>query len=84
MADILNFADARKAKEDKPDDEFVCVTCENGKAVHSYKFTCSFDHDGCKFGFHIWAADFDDAQRRISAIKETAVVDGQLYRTIAY
>ena len=74
MADVISLKAAR-AKRDGPDAEHVQVI----DGVSWYRFTCSFDFDGREFCLDIWARDLDDARARMTALRDTGRVDGQVY-----
>ena len=63
----------------------------NAKFIHMdetgtpwYEYTCSYQIDGIFFCFKICAIDFDDAMRRLNAIRDTGKVDGHIYDEIDY
>lgn len=70
-------------KRHGPDAEFV-VWDERG--VKWFKFTCQYTDaysDGQdEFSFEIWALDAEDADRRMTLIRQTGKVDGQLFHEI--
>jgi len=46
-----------------------------------YRFTCSYRHEGREFCFDIWAMSQVDAEERMTALRSTATVDGQVMAT---
>lgn len=75
---IVSFTEAHD-KRHGPDPEHVY---RDGMGVKWFEFTCSFSVDGKEFGFHLWALDRADCERRLDALKQTAEVDGQLYAIV--
>ena len=47
-----------------------------------YRFSVVYDHEDAECCVDIWAKCFADAERRLAALKRTARLDGQIYRTI--
>lgn len=78
MGELIRFP---PKLEDKPDEDCMCIIPTDGKPVKWFKFECSFRCDGKEYAFEIWALDQADAERRMSALRETATVDGQLFGT---
>ena len=66
-------------KRHGPDAEFVV---RDEKGVKWFKFTCSYKDGVDDLGFEIWALDAEDAQRRMTLIRQTGKVDGQLFHEI--
>lgn len=83
MTDITDL-NGERDKRHGPDQEHVAVIVKDGRAEKWFEFTCAFACDGAEYSFTIWALDFADADRRLDALKASAKVDGQLYRTIQY
>ena len=77
MTNVVQFR-----REERPEVEHVTITVENGQPVHWYEYACTFDHDGKKFAFSIWAKSFEDAEARMASLRATAYVDGQIYARI--
>lgn len=71
-----------KRLESQPDAQFVVVVAEDGKPVKYYKYICSFEFNESTFGFHVWARDNEDAERRLAALKITGKVDGKLFSEV--
>lgn len=76
---IVSLAEVRD-KRDGPDPEFIFVD-KHGKW---FTFIVDFHDDelDADYSFHIWARDFDDAERRLAKIKENAKVVGKLHSEI--
>ncbi len=72
---IIDLA-AEREKRDCPDPEFV-TTDEAGRKM--FAFRAEYRIDGSTFGIHFFAYDFGDAARRISAMRETLSLSGQIY-----
>ena len=67
---------AEREKRDGPDPQFV-TTDEAGRKM--FAFRAEYRIDGSTFGIHFFAYDFGDAERRISAMRETLSLCGQIY-----
>lgn len=75
--DIVDFAAARDRRLNPPPDPEHVFTDEHGQQW--FEFLCAYaDADG-EFSFTIWAKDFEDAERRMNVLRQTAVVSGQIY-----
>ncbi|WP_296201746.1 hypothetical protein [uncultured Hyphomicrobium sp.] len=79
MTNIITFP---PPKEDKPDDNCVCIIPTDGKPVKWFKFTCSFASDDGEYDFTLWARDAADAEKRLADLRATAKLDGQLFMEI--
>jgi len=79
MTNVIEFP---KPPESQPESHLVTVVAEDGKAVKWFKFTCSYEADGKKFLFSIWAKDFAHAETLMAGLRATARVDGQLFAEI--
>lgn len=43
-----------------------------------YRFLIEYEMDGSKWtGVHVWAYSWEDAEKRLAALKSTAKLDGQ-------
>ena len=85
MADPIDIAAARAERDERlngPDADQICIIVSDGKAEKWFKFSVAFLIDEAEFTFHIWALSIADAQRRVLAIRETAVVSGQIVSEI--
>lgn len=45
-------------------------------------YICSFDVEGVEYSFNIWERSFADAEKRLSGLKNSARVTGQLCMTV--
>lgn len=45
-------------------------------------FCCTFNCDGSQWGFEIYADDWADAERRLTRLKQSAKIDGELHDKI--
>lgn len=75
MPDLIDLA-AERNKRDAPDPQFV-RTDDCGRPMYCY--SVRYAMDGKQWGgVKIWAYDFDEALRRMEAIRATGKIDGQL------
>lgn len=73
--DPINLA-AERNKREAPDPEFVRKD-DFGRPMYAY--CVSYDMDDKQWGgVTIWAYDFDEAIRRLDALRQSGRVDGQL------
>jgi hypothetical protein len=77
MSDIIDFTKEHD-KRHGPDSEHVYI---DGAGVKWFKFSCTYK-SLTDMSFYIWATSFEDAEDRLEKIKNTAVVDGQVYAEI--
>lgn len=62
-----------------PDPEHVRIGADgDGRPQKWFEFSVSFFIDGGEFPFEIWALDKADAERRVDAIRQNAVLVGQV------
>lgn len=82
MSDVIDL-DAERNKREQPDPKFVSDD-QWGRPM--YKFSASYECAGMtgtgRWSFHFWAYDAEDAERRLAAIKENGVIDGQIFAVI--
>jgi hypothetical protein len=79
MPDVTDLQ-AYKNSKMEPDPEFV-KTDEFGRKL--YTFSYEFDHsDGKRYGFEIWAYDFEDAEAKMTSIRESGRIIGMLHGTV--
>lgn len=74
-AAALQIAAPVASVEARPDAEHVLRI--DGRT--EYRFTCSYRHQGRERSIELWAADWDDAEAQVSAIRRGLSVDGQVY-----
>lgn len=67
---------AEREKREAPDPEFV-QTDDYGRKL--YAFAVSYTLGGREHTHHIWAYGWPDAEARVAAMRESLVVDGQVY-----
>lgn len=67
---------AERDKRGGPDPQFV-TTDEAGRKM--FAFRAEYRIDGSTFGIHFFAYDFGDAERRISAMRASLDLLGQVY-----
>ncbi len=78
MSDIVDLNQRRAALE-QPDANCVKHD-EYGRPL--YLFAYDFDHaDGATYGFDFWAYDRADAEAKLSSIRASARIVGQLFAT---
>jgi hypothetical protein len=51
---------------------------------HQSKFSITFEFDGHQWEVEIWARDWDEAERKCNALRETARVTGEIVESIPY
>lgn len=78
MSDIIDLSEKRNERE-KPDEEFVRKD-DFGRPL--YTFGVEYHMDGGLWSFHLWAYDWDDAERRVAAIREDGKVFGQIMTSV--
>lgn len=78
MSDIIDL-NAERSKREQPDPEFVRKD-DYGRPL--YHFGLRYEMDGSQWAAEIWAYDWDDAEKRCAAMRETLVVEGQTYSVI--
>jgi len=50
-----------------------------------YRYLLSYEMDGDKWtGVHVWAYSWEDAEKRVAAIKASVTLDGQAMRCEPY
>ncbi len=63
-------------KRTKPDEEHILLV----DGVYWYKFSAEYTTEmGGTFAIYFWAKDFEDAEKRIKAMRHTLELSGQLY-----
>jgi hypothetical protein len=70
---------AERNKREQPDPEFVRKD-EYGRPL--FTFLLSYEMGGSQWATEIWAYDFDDAEARVAAMRESLKVDGKLFTTV--
>lgn len=75
MSDIIDLA-AERNKRTAPAPEFLKQDDE-GRDMQLY--TVAYEMDGERWGFDVWAYSFDDAEKRVRAIRQSAELSGQVY-----
>lgn len=75
MSDIIDLTAERNRRAD-PDPEFIRKD-EYGRPL--YCFGVDYTHSESTFSFQLWAYDWADAEAKVSSIRESAKVFGQLY-----
>ena len=79
MSDIIDFNERRAAK-DRPDADMVRLD-DDGAPL--YLFFLQYEMDGSTWGgIDVWAYSFDDAERRVEAMRQSLVVLGQAHSII--
>lgn len=73
---------SERAKRDRPDQQFICADSE-GREMFAFCGSYRLD-TGETFSLSFFAYDFDDAKRRVEAIKGNLVLDGQTYAEISW
>lgn len=77
---IIDLAQHRQ-KHNRPDPQFICTDQEGREMV---AFCGSYRLDtGETFGIDFYAYDFDDAEKRVEAIRSSLVLDGQKFSEIS-
>lgn len=79
MSDIIDLNERRNENE-RPDGAFIHRD-ESGREM--FTFCLSYDLEGRRYGTTIIAYDWDDAQAKVSAMRESLRLDGQLFTTVA-
>jgi hypothetical protein len=75
MGDVLDLAAARD-KRTRPDPQFVTVD-EAGRQM--FAFFADYRLGDAVFGINFFAYDFDDAERRLLAMRSGLSLCGQIY-----
>lgn len=78
MADIVDFNAARD-KRDGPDEQFV-TTDQHGRKMFAFCF--EYQMESRVFTVSLFAYDFEDAEKRLVAMRETLSLAGQIYSEI--
>lgn len=78
MPDVISL-EAERDRRTGPDAEFRTVD-QHGRPM--FTFLADFDHDGSTFSIRFFAYDFDDAERRITAMRGGLTLAGQVYSEI--
>ena len=73
--DVIDL-NAERNKREQPDPEFIR---KDGFGRPLYCFGLSYEMDGSSWVTELWASDFDDAGRRVAAMRESLAVFGQIY-----
>lgn len=77
---VIDFAAAKEAREEKPDAEHVRWCAEEQR--NYYRFFFDYKFEGSSWSFDVWAVDRAQAEARVEAIKQTLVYGGQTYSII--
>lgn len=78
MSSIIDLNERRNAKE-APDAEFARKD-DFGRPL--YMFTLNYEMDGASWGAELWAYSAEDAEARVTAMRSSLKVMGQVYRII--
>lgn len=76
---VIDLNQARVARE-RPDTEHVKQD-QFGRPM--YRFALAYQMDGKEWGAEVWAYSFDDAERRVAAMRGSLSVAGQVHAEIA-
>lgn len=79
MADVIDMNTERNRRE-QPDPEFISQD-DYGRKL--YVFLLSYQMDGKEWSTQIWAYDAKDAERRVTGMRESLKVDGQLFTQVS-
>lgn len=79
MGGVVDLNQARAARE-RPDAEHVRQD-QFGRPM--YRFALTYEMDGSTWGADLWAYSFEDAERRVAAMRDTLGVAGQVHAEIA-
>lgn len=79
MGDVVDLNQARAARE-RPDAEHVRQD-QFGRPM--YRFALTYEMDGSRWGTGLWAYSFEDAERRVAAMRDSLSVAGQVHAEIA-
>lgn len=75
MTDIIDLNERRSANE-KPD--AACVRQDDyGRSL--YLFSLEYEMSDGAYSTEVWAYSFSDAEQRVSAMRESLTVRGQMY-----
>lgn len=78
MSDVIDLSERRNAK-DRPDAD--CVrTDDYGRPL--YLFALEYEMPDGRYGTEVWAYSFDDAESRVSAMRQSLSVLGQMHSII--
>ena len=77
MPDVIDLNEKRNARE-LPDPEFAM---KDGFGRALYTFGVEYHMDNATWSFNLWAYSFEDAERRVAAIREDGKVYGQIMET---
>jgi hypothetical protein len=78
MSDVIDLAAERNRREG-PDPEHIRPDGEGGIL---YAFCFSYRMNGSQYTFNLFAYDFEDAERRAKAMRNSVQVDGQLISVV--
>lgn len=78
MSDVIDI-NAERNRREQPDPEFVRKD-EYGRPLYCY--TLSYEMSDRRYCTDIWAYDFADAGNRVSAMRESLKLDGQIFHQI--
>lgn len=78
MPDVIDLS-AERHRRNGPDAQFV-TTDEDGRQMFAFCF--EYQMGGGTVILSAFAYDFDDAERRCAAIRESLVVAGQIYAEV--
>ena len=74
----ISLAAAREARQ-RPNAD--CVKRDD-EGREMFLFDLDYIYDGKRWSIDLWAYSIEDAQCRVSAMRATLIVDGQIYAVI--
>lgn len=77
---IIDLAQHRQ-KHNRTDPQFIC-TDQDGREMFAFCGSYRLD-TGQTFSLSFYAYDFDDAEKRVEAIRSSLVLDGQIWAEIS-
>ncbi|TBC12711.1 hypothetical protein [Rhizobium ruizarguesonis] len=78
MPDIIDFQTERE-RRNGPDEQFMTVD-QDGRPM--FAFFAEYQIDGGTFGINFFAYDFADAELRVSSMRASLTVAGQIYAEV--
>lgn len=78
MTEVIDLAAERNRRE-QPDAEHII---RDDLGVPLYRFLLSYEMDGSRWSAEVWAYSFEDAIRRVAAMRASLNVDGQCFSRI--
>ena len=79
MGELFDLNQARTARE-QPDPEHV-QRDQFGRPM--YRFALAYEMGGKTWGADVWAYSFEDAERRVAAMRASLSVTGQVHAEVA-